>query len=365
MGIGVDMKIPIEQMCEQVQNIEYVAKLSFTLKLKWIRKVSFENFRYTEYFFRKTPMKISICTLFEGNYHYGLAALSNSLAASGFSGSLWVGYRGALPEWLVDSPSFDSKTGRFEVTPTFNLRMVLVDTPLHFTYYKATMLRDLMSTYEPSCDVAVYIDPDIVLKCDWPTLSGWFEEDGISLVEDVNGACPPRHPRRLRWASFFSVHGLKPVRPLEHYYNAGFIGVSRSHIGFLDLWDRVCNLVIGYNKSALELKSGGSNSLFYSTDQDALNFTLSAIDIPLNTAGPEAMDFAAGGTYLSHAIGKDKPWLGHHIRKALHGVPPSAPCKAYFRFADGPIRAHSPRDLALNRLGVSVASAIGRFYRRT
>lgn len=310
-------------------------------------------------------MKIAICTLFEGNYHFGLAALANSLAASGYQGSLWVGYRGALPDWITTSSSFDAASGRYQVTPSFDLRMLELDTPLHFTYYKATILRDLLSVYEPSCDIAVYIDPDIVVKCDWPTLCGWFSVDGIALAEDVNGACPPRHPRRLRWAAFFADHGLKPVRPLERYYNAGFLGVSRAHIEFLNLWDRVCDLVIGYNKTASSLKIGGANSLFHSTDQDALNFTLSAIDIQLNTAGPEAMDFAPGGSYLSHAVGQLKPWHGKHIRNALaRGVPPSAQCKAYFDFVDGPIKAHPAREVKLRRMNIAIASLIGRFYRR-
>ncbi|SEA98542.1 hypothetical protein [Variovorax sp. YR216] len=308
-------------------------------------------------------MNISLCTLFEKNYHYGVAALTNSLIAAGYQGDLWVGYRGELPAWITGAPSFDAGTGRFEVAPGLTLRMMFLDTPVHFTYYKPTFIRDLLEKHAPEAAVMAYIDPDIVVKCDWPSFCGWFTDDGISLIEDVNWCFPARHPKRLQWNRFFEPHGVVPKRALERYYNAGFIAVPRAHLDFLDLWRRLCDLVLAHNAGAEKLKIGGGADLFHSTDQDALNFALTVYDAPLNTAGPEAMDFAPGGYYLSHAIGSVKPWHGKHIQQALRGQPPRLAAKAYFQFANAPIKVWDDGDLARRRLELRIAAAIGRVYR--
>lgn len=307
-------------------------------------------------------MNITLCTLFEGNYHYGVAGLANSLIAAGYTGDLWVGYRGALPRWVLDAPGFDPAVGHFQAAASLRLRFVPLDTPLHFTYYKPTFIADLLAQ-DPQLDTVAYIDPDIVVKCDWASLAGWFLDGGIALCEDVNFRFPARHPKRLLWREHFAPHGFHEQRPLERYFNAGFIGVPRAGVAFLDLWRRVCDIVVAHNGPNL-LKVGGGAALFNSTDQDAMNFSLTACTDQLNTVGPEGMDFAVGGYYLSHAIGSAKPWHGGHIRRALQGFPPSPAVKAYFQFANHPVRAYSDSEIAGQQRAVRLAAAIGRFYRR-
>jgi len=307
--------------------------------------------------------KTTLCTLFEGHYHYGVAALSNSLLVNGYSGDLWVGYRGKLAEWITGHANYDAATGELRLSEQFSLRFILLDTPIFFTYYKATFMRDVLDKHAPDADVVAYIDPDIVLKCAWADISPWFE-GGIALVEDTNWNFPPRHPKRLMWSAWFAPHGVVQRRSLDRYFNAGFISVPREHADFLTLWSWLCGLVADYNAGLKHIKSGNAPDLFHSTDQDAMNFALTAHEAPLNTAAGDAMDFQNGGYYLSHAIGAAKPWLGRHVRRALKGRPPSPATKAYYRFANHPIRMYSPLHFTLRRLSLGLASAIGRFYRK-
>lgn len=307
--------------------------------------------------------KTTLCTLFEGHYHYGVAALANSLVVNGYEGELWVGYRGQLADWITGHGNYDAATGHLQFSEKFSLRFVLLDTPLFFTYYKAAFMRQVMDKYAPQADVVAYIDPDIVVKCPWVDMAPWFE-DGIALAEDVNWNFPARHPKRMMWRSWFAPHGVVQRRDLDRYYNAGFFGVPREHADFLTLLSWMCDLVADYNAGLKHIKSGNAPDLFHSTDQDALNFALTVHEAQLNTVGAEAMDFVAGGYYMSHAIGWPKPWVRNHVHAALEGRPPSNATKAYYTFANHPLRPYAPWRFALRRVNLQIASVIGRFYRK-
>ena len=54
-----------------------------------------------------------ICSLFEGDFHFGLATLINSIVRGGFKGLFWIGCRGELPPWTRPLKRRDD--GLFEV----------------------------------------------------------------------------------------------------------------------------------------------------------------------------------------------------------------------------------------------------------
>ena len=295
-----------------------------------------------------------VCTLFEGHYHLGAGALINSLHASRFTGRVICGYRGKPPAWAEAAEAF---TGDLEV------RFVKVSTEDHLTYHKPEFILRCWSTFCPEADQVHYLDPDIVVKAPWETIARWAL-DGIALCEDVNANLPSGHPYRLQWIDFMRRHEIAVLRPLERYYNAGYVGAPRSAIGVIRKWAAIVESARAEMGGLARLKNASPHSLFHSADQDALNMALMGSLSPINASGPEGMDFLPGGHLLSHAIGGAKPWRGGFLREALRGTPPGKAQKSYFRFAERPLRLISPAELMRLRMSLSLGALVGRVYRR-
>ena len=309
-------------------------------------------------------MNIAICTLFEGDYHLGAGALANSLHASGFHGTLWAGTRGALPPWAAGAVQEKPGIHRLAITTDFSVAFVQLQTAVHFAYYKPELLQRVLNEFAPEADAAIYLDPDIVVKCPWQIFPRWTDS-GIALVEDLNPNLPLRHPLRIAWLRVLAERGLTPHRELGRYYNSGFVGVPRAHLAFIAEWQRTMTMIREILGAHHHIKFGCATDVFHSTDQDALNLALMLTDTPLNTAGPEAMDFAVGGHYLSHAVGTPKPWQGGFIRKALRGYPPSTAAKEFFTHTRQPISVFPTGKWKRLTLALKIAAVIGRFYRRS
>ena len=296
----------------------------------------------------------AVCTLFEGHYQIGAGALINSLHAAGFSGKIICGHRGAPPFWADRSRGIK---GDFEVC------FVPVEIPGHLTYHKAEFMLKCWSDLCPEAEQLYYLDPDIVVKAPWEIVERWAR-DGIALCEDVNSPLPARHPYRLQWLDFLECRGMKVTRPLERYFNAGFVGVPRAAKNLVSLWAAIIDCASQELGGLERLKNDKPHMLFHSADQDALNMALMCSDFQINASGPEGMDFRPGGHLLSHAIGGSKPWRGGFLKEALHGRPPCNAQKSFFRFAERPLRLFAPTQFARLRMSLSLGTLVGRVYRR-
>lgn len=304
-----------------------------------------------------------ICTLFEGDYHFGVGALVNSLYLSGYRGCVWAGYRGALPPWA----SVDS-SGYMQVAEGISIRFIQLDTKWHLTNYKPTFMRELWEKEGATWTSLFYFDPDIVVKAKWDEFVFWAEA-GVAVVEDVmNGKVGPTHPLRARWRKFADQMHLCVCRSGEAFCNGGFVGLNRRDIQFLVLWEKLLTgIFANFKIDPVKFMCGGLYTRafpFIGTDQDTLNLALMIHPGAIAMVGPDGMDFAQGGYFMSHAIASPKPWRGGTMKAALSGFPPTQAIKFYHFNTLKPIRLYTDNQRKWNQLILGLSTFIGRFYRR-
>ena len=315
-------------------------------------------------------MKTVICTLFEGHFHYGVAALINSVFAQGFYGEMYIGYRGEIPFWAKEAISNDSvnwsNAKTFNVEENFKVHFLPIDTTDHFTNYKAQFIVKVWEqcVTNPEIRGIIYFDPDIVNKCTWQYYEQWITY-GVALVHEIVwNDMPPSHPKRHQWSAVSKALGYSINNVINAQINAGFIGVSADRLGFIKMWGNLIDqAVLNFNFDRTKLAQNPANtSLFSAGDQDLLNLTAMCTTEDISEFGPEGMDFISGGWLMSHATGSPKPWTKKFILSAFKGKPPSRAEKAYWLNVDGPIKCYNPFEIKTKQISILISSFIGRFY---
>ena len=313
----------------------------------------------------------AVCTLFEGDYHYGFGALVNSLYANGFRGTVWAGYRGELPPWARPAETFGEHSV-FKVFGDCIIRFVPLQTKAHLTNYKPDFMR-LVLKLAPETEALYYFDPDIIVAAPWSFFGEWVS-CGVALCEDVNSPLYENHPRRVAWRRHFGPLGMPLTYKGPQYANGGFQGVARGDFAFLKTWQKAQELMApmigGLEKSMFSNASLSAEKLhhlfpFNRTDQDALNVAIEATDRPVSIMGKEAMGFAPGGIVMPHALGVAKPWRRHYIREALAGRPPTPADRSFWEHAAGPASALSRNTIARAKVSLAIAGVLSRVIRRS
>ncbi len=318
-------------------------------------------------------MKSAICTLFEGDYHYGVGALANSLYTHGFRGTIYAGYRGALPPWVGKNEKLESRKqkleteGYVEFSPAegLTIRFIPLATKIHFTNYKPDFMLEIWEKHCPQAEAMFYFDPDITIKCRWTFFEEWVQA-GVAVCADVNPSMPANHPIRHAWKQFYTPHGIGFQRELAIYFNGGFLGLRRNCMGFLKCWQRLQELMAPEINGLQNVNLRDRTFLFCKTDQDALNIATMTSESPISPMGQDGMDFqhGGGGYVMSHALGGKKPWNKQFVRTVIRrAAPPSRADKQFFQYVEFPIRLYPPGVLRLKRLWLLTASFLGRFMR--
>jgi hypothetical protein len=311
-----------------------------------------------------------ICTLFEGHYHYGLAALANSLYVNGFRGSIYAGYRGALRGWSsegeINPTLMWHGASTLRVTEGLKIHFLPLDTNYHLTNYKPDFMLRLLAGPAKEAKAIFYFDPDIVIKCKWEFFEKWMKY-GVAVIHEIMAnPMPSSHPIRLGWEEVMEKINKKTTRALNYYFNAGFCGISVQHIEFLNTWSRL--VTAASEEYGLEpckfVSSPDRTQHFNIIDQDAFNITAMCSESPISEMGPDGMDFYPGGWVMSHSTGSPKPWKKRFLLSALSGLKPSRADREYLKYANGTIKTFKHNIIRLKKIDIAIAGLIGRFYSR-
>lgn len=318
----------------------------------------------------------AIVTLFENHYHYGVAALVNSLYRHGFRGSVFAGYRGVLPSWASASTENAGLCWQggttLLVADGLQLHFLPLETDYHLTNYKPDFMIRLWNGPAVHAKSMFYFDPDIVVARPWTMYEEWVD-CGVALCEDVNSPLPQFHPRRMAWRRYFEKSGIRLCFKDSIYANGGFIGVSLQNRDFLYVWKKVQDTmasVIGglsrsmFKNASLLEKAGGPFAPFAKTDQDALNAAVEAYTQKVSFVSKDGMGFEPGINLMHHALGMPKPWHWKPISQAIAGRPPRQVDRYYWKSINGPIMLTSGLIIQQRTIALNIAAAIGRFYMR-
>lgn len=313
-------------------------------------------------------MNVIVCTLFEGHYHYGVAALVNSLYKQGFRGDIFAGYKGTLPTWAGTATYNEElawEAGKtLQVADNLRLHFLPIQSEFHLTNFKPFFMLKLMEEVALGADAITYFDPDIVVKCNWTFFQTWMSH-GVALVHEIiNNDMPPSHPIRMEWGKVIRSANREVTRNLYSYINGGFCGVGRQYLEFLRTWIDITNTAIRhYNLTPGQWAHNYNRTyIFYAQDQDTLNVTAMCSESPISEMGPEAMDFAHGGFTMSHSVGSPKPWKKKFFSSFFKGIAPSIADKNYWNHVHGPILIYSTGLIKLNRSVIKATSFLSRFY---
>lgn len=322
-------------------------------------------------------MNSAVCTVFEGHYHYGVAALSNSLYRHGFRGTIYVGYRGELPKWVLKGKKaqMDKWDEAIILNPVEGIQFAFLPLKTNYslTNYKPDFMQELWEGPAKNAEALFYFDPDIIINDSWACFEQWVN-CGVALCEDVNSPLQEFHPRRVGWRNYFKNVKIDLKYKNPTYVNGGFIGLLKKDSLFLSLWIKLQESMgpaIGGLENSIFLNQTYHSTItkmegfqiFDKSDQDALNATVEAYNGNISFMGKEGMGFGPGKVIMFHALGNPKPWNINFLIRAFQGKVPRRLDEFYLKNTNYPILVHSKLEIKYRKLSFKIAKLIGRFYK--
>ncbi len=303
-----------------------------------------------------------VCVLAERTYFHGVTVLLNSLIRGGFSGEMVVGYRGTLPPYAAALRGASDGVP-LVVAPGVSVRFHTVDTAWHLTNAKASFMQRIFEEICPSLRRLFYFDADLLLRCDWKHFERWAQHGVVLALDMAETYMPPDHVFRREWAALAARCGLT-CRPATGYVNGGCVGVPVEQIEFVRVWARLMRQLEADGHDMTKAVAVGGMPEFAKMDQDVLNATVMATDVPLAVLGQEAMDIFPSAAVMTHYMFHTKPWLRDYVKDALKGFPPERNEYFFWELVNNPVQSFTPAELRAKQRRMKLARLIGYLRRR-
>lgn len=295
-------------------------------------------------------------TLFEGEHHYGVGALLNSLVSSDFKGLVIVGYRGVLPPWINQLEAIQETT--FQLSDNIVVAFEAVITDYHFAYYKPFFIKSVLQRHQEVKNV-FYFDPDIVVNASWDFFTQWVNS-GISLcLDNAFSFVHHNHPWRQEWKSLYDEQVV--CNKVDYYINSGFVGIARKDIAVIDRWIDITHKYQGAGGSITSIDQNPQSA--FKGDQDLLNAVITVSpDLTYSIIGHEGMGFTMPAYVMTHAVGQGlKPWNTNFVTLLFKiGRRPKTAEINFFNYCQKPVKIYSEKQIFTKRLNLKLASLLGR-----
>ena len=305
---------------------------------------------------------VTVCTLWEKDFHKGVGALVNSLDRAGYSGKVWAGYRGDLPTWATaGTTTGDIHT--FTAKPGLDVVFVHLSTSTHLSQVKMSFMRRVMEELETGASAIYYLDPDIMLLAGWDFFERWLRY-GIAVCEDGSYPINPSHPLVRGWQEYAASLGYTDWHAPGAMLNSGLVGITRQHLPFLRLWQHLMDCVRRDFPTGEVLKTCSRTDLFHCIDQDALSLAAGVTEYPISWVGPDGMGFERGEWLTIHAY-SPKPWRRRVLRDLfIEGHKPDTALRQYWNLAGSPVPVEPASRVRNHRWLIPLAALLSRVYRR-
>jgi hypothetical protein len=305
---------------------------------------------------------VTVCTLWEKDYHKGVGTLVNSLIRMGYRGRVWTGYRGELPPWAAGG-TWNGDIYTFAVGAEVEVVFLKIEAGLHFAQVKPTWMLRVLEELEPTAEGVYYFDPDMFVVGRWTFFEEWLKF-GIAACEDAAYPLNPSHPTAMRWKAYASSLGYTHWNDTNAYFNSGLVGVSRGFRSFLTLWDEVQNAIRRDFGALKGMYTSARTDIFHRPGQDGYSLATYITPHPVSWVGPDGMAFERGEWLTVHAY-LYKPWR-HRVLHDLFvsGNKPDRGTRLYWELAGAPIQVESSARIRRHRWLIPLAAFLSRFYRR-